>query len=85
MIRRCNNPKVVHYKHYGGRGIRVCEEWRVSYEKFRDDMGPQPQGLSLDRIDVDGNYESGNCRWADAKTQASNRRPKGIDATDVVF
>ena len=73
MIQRCTNPKRREYKYYGARGITVCERWR-SFENFLADMGERPEGLTLDRINNDGNYEPGNCRWVDWETQQSNRR-----------
>ena len=73
MIRRCNNPKMENYPHYGGRGIRVCERW-LRFENFLADMGDRPDGLSLDRENNDGNYEPGNCRWADAFQQCNNKQ-----------
>lgn len=70
---RCNNPNDSDYKDWGGRGITVCPEWD-DYEVFLRDMGERPEGLTLDRIDVNGNYCASNCRWADAVTQANNKR-----------
>lgn len=75
MIQRCTNQSHPRWQHYGGRGILVCEQWRQSFTAFLDDMGEAPEGLSLDRINNDGNYEPGNCRWADARTQRRNQRP----------
>ncbi len=72
MIDRCEKATDPKYPRYGGRGIRVCERWH-DFDKFREDVGEPPPGMSLDRIDVDGHYEAGNCRWADQKTQQNNR------------
>lgn len=74
MNQRCYDPNSIGFKHYGGRGIVVCDQWKGSFLTFYADMGKRPDGMSLDRIDVNGNYEPGNCRWATQKQQVLNRR-----------
>ena len=75
MYNRCYRPNTENYKNYGGRGIEVCERWIGSFANFIADMGDRPSPKhSIDRIDVNGNYEPSNCRWADAMTQRANRR-----------
>lgn len=77
MITRCTNPRYNRWKHYGGRGITICERWRSSYEAFLEDVGRKPSSAySIDRINVDGNYEPGNVRWATDIEQANNKQKR---------
>jgi hypothetical protein len=79
MRSRCRNPRAGGYKNYGARGIRVCARWDHKgggFANFLADMGPRPSSdHSIDRIDVNGDYEPTNCRWATAKEQHHNMRP----------
>jgi hypothetical protein len=72
MRKRCNNPNDARFKHYGGRGISVCERWNL-FENFLADMGKRPTGYSIERIDNDGNYEPNNCKWIPLRDQVKNR------------
>lgn len=73
MVKRCTNPRSWAWKYYGGRGITVCARW-LDFANFLADMGERPAGLTLDRINNDGNYEPGNGRWATRLEQRHNRR-----------
>ena len=73
MRQRCLNAKCKDYKYYGARGIKICKRWDI-FMNFYEDMGPKPEGLSLDRIDNNGDYEPNNCRWVTQKEQVLNSR-----------
>lgn len=74
MIARCTNENHPAYSLYGGRGVTICDRWKSSFANFLADMGERPEGMTLDRVNPFGNYEPGNCRWADWFTQRRNRR-----------
>jgi len=74
MKNRCRNKNVRSYANYGGRGIKVCPEWELSFEAFLQYVGLRPDGYSLDRINTNGHYEPGNVRWVPAKEQQLNKR-----------
>ena len=73
MRKRCMNPNNPNYHLYGGRGITICDRWD-NFPNFIEDMGPKPEGYTLERLDTNGNYEPDNCVWATLETQNRNRR-----------
>jgi hypothetical protein len=79
----CADPKHISYKNYGGRGITVCPEWLRCFPAFYRDIGPRPPGMTLDRIENNGNYEPGNCKWSTRTEQNHNARPKGKRTPEV--
>jgi len=74
MKSRCLNKNASNYKWYGARGIKVCDEWQMSFINFLNDMGERPIETTIDRIDPNGNYERSNCRWATLSEQNKNKR-----------
>lgn len=87
VLTRCLNKDNPSYKHYGGRGITVCKEWQEDFLQFVEDVGPRTSiYFSLDRIDVNGNYEPNNVRWADAQQQATNKQPlvQGMEDSIII-
>jgi len=85
MKKRCLNTKSISYKNYGGRGIKICDHW-FKFENFRDDMlKTWKDGLQLDRIDVNGNYELSNCKWSTRSENCKNRRNKSKIQSAIPF
>lgn len=80
---RCYDVNHVSYVNYGGRGIQVDPLWKQSFSNFLNQMGERPEGKSLERIDVNGNYCAANCKWASRTEQALNRQTKGTGVTKV--
>ena len=86
ILSRCERPETAGYEYYGGRGISICARWRLDFLNFVEDMGPRPVGYSIERINVNGNYEPANCKWADAQEQAYNKQnlPRKLTEQDLV-
>lgn len=83
MKQRVLNSRSKYYPYYGGRGITICDKW-LSFEGFYEDMGPRPEGCSIDRVDSNGNYELSNCRWATWDRQCINKRKQARNKTGKV-
>ena len=85
MKERCLNPKHKKYEYYGGRGITVCERWlgKNGWKNFLEDMGKRPEGMTIDRIDTNGNYEPSNCKWSTMKQQNRNQRSTKLTESKV--
>ena len=81
MMQRCYSPRCPTYQRYGARGIQVCERWH-DFENYNADIGTPPPGMTLDRINNDGNYEPGNCRWATPLEQSRNSRRSHLIEVD---
>ena len=85
MLQRCYNPNNERYENYGGRGVKVCDRWRewgyFGVKNFLEDMGKRPEGMTLDRIDVNGNYEPSNCRWANYSVQGYNQTTRKTNSS----
>lgn len=82
MFQRCTNPNNKAYKYYGGHGIKICKSWR-SFSNFFEDMGEKPKGLTLERINNNGNYELSNCKWATRTEQMHNQRIRKNNKTGI--
>lgn len=79
---RCTDPNNNRYYAYGARGITMCDSWSKDFRSFLEDMGERPPNTSIDRINSDGNYEPGNCRWATGKQQRNNRRKTVLESVN---
>lgn len=86
MLARCNHPNSKYYKYYGGRGIRVVKRWqgRYGFSHFVEDMGPRPEGYTLERVNNNGMYSPKNCKWETMSTQALNKRISNVNTSGYV-